>query len=144
MRAGHVWLLDMTDEGSAPHLRCIGKPASSSAFLPATSENCMLLSRRRTIFLDTSSPGSKSLTSPAIRVDISEASNAVMVSTPDLPAHRLLKNVSGSCPTEDTTPKPLTTTRVCTACTCCWPRVNGSDCPASGNEQHTQTRRRCT
>lgn len=91
-----------------------GRPASSSARLPATSENMMLRSRRRRILRDTSSPGSKSFTSPAIRVAQPSQSNDSIALSPDLPAQRLSKNVSRSWPTEETTPMPVTTIRFCT------------------------------
>ena len=91
----------------------VGRPASSSARLPATMVNMMLRSRRRAILRGTRSPGSKSLTSPAMRVLQADASKASMPLMPDLPAQRLPKKVSRSWPSDDTTPMPVTTTRFC-------------------------------
>ncbi len=72
---------------SSPSRRS-GRPASSKASRVATSAICVVRSLRRTSLRSSTSEGSKSSTSPAIRLVSPEASKSVMGPTPDSPATR--------------------------------------------------------
>ena len=87
--------------------------ASAIAILAAATANWAFLSICLTVFLSpTNVSASKFFTSPAIFTGNSEASNSVIKPTPDTPFNKFSQNVDTPIPTGDTTPNPVTTTRL--------------------------------
>src|SRR6266853_1330827 len=85
--------------------------ASSTANCDAAIAYWMKTSIFLTSFFSTNASGSKSLTSPAMRVENSVGSNFVIVATPLLPAVSACQLGSVPIPSDDTRPMPVTTTR---------------------------------
>src|SRR2546428_5622597 len=86
-------------------------PESRSACQAACTPNCEKRSVRRISLGDgKAGVGSKFFTSAAICVSKLAASNEVILSTPHLPAIRLVQKASRSLPRGGTTPKPVITT----------------------------------
>src|ERR1700680_254777 len=67
-----------------------------------------------TSFFSTNCRGLNPFTSPAMRVANWEASNLVIVPTPQLPAQSAAQLASVPIPSDDTRPMPVTTTRLFT------------------------------
>src|SRR3954451_9491297 len=86
--------------------------ASSTANCDAASANWMKTSIFLTSFLSTNCSGSKCCTSPAIRAEYCDASKRVIGPMPLLPARRASQFACVPMPSGDTSPTPVTTTRL--------------------------------
>src|SRR4029079_4015038 len=86
--------------------------ASSTANCEAASANWMKTSIFLTCFLSTNCSGSKSLTSPAIRAEYCDASKRVIGPMPLVPVRRASQFACVPMATGDTSPTPVTTTRL--------------------------------
>src|SRR5512142_948864 len=89
----------------------MSRPESFTAISAAASAKWMKRSLRRASLRSMNFVGSKSFTSPAIRVGNVEASKSVIGPTPLLPATSALQDSSTPMPTGETSPIPVTTTR---------------------------------
>jgi hypothetical protein len=87
------------------------RPLSASAIRAAESASCAKRSIRRACFFSIQTFGSKSDASQAKRTAYPVVSNWVIGPAPDSPARRLSHVDSGSFPSGDTIPTPVTTTR---------------------------------
>jgi hypothetical protein len=85
--------------------------ASPTASFAEATASSTLRSSFRASFAETTLPGSKSLTSAAIRTGNSDASNARMKSTPLRPSRAASQVEGASFPSGVTAPRPVTTTR---------------------------------
>src|SRR6185503_6908441 len=86
--------------------------ASSTANCEAASANWMKTSIFLTSFLSTNCSGSKSLTSPAIRAEYCDGSKRVIGPMPLLPARMASQFACVPMASGDTSPTPVTTTRL--------------------------------
>src|SRR3954463_7644445 len=86
--------------------------ASSTANCDAASANWMKTSIFLTSFLSTNCSGSKCCTSPAIRAEYCDASKRVIGPMPLLPASMASQFACVPMPSGDTSPTPVTTTRL--------------------------------
>src|SRR4051794_16492590 len=86
--------------------------ASSTANCDAASANWMKTSIFLTSFLSTNCSGSKCCTSPAIRAEYCDASKRVIGPMPLLPASSASQFACVPMPSGDTSPTPVTTTRL--------------------------------
>jgi hypothetical protein len=86
-------------------------PESAIAQSEAAMANWMKMSIFLTSFFSMNASGSKSLTSPAIRVENADASNRVIGPMPLWPAMSADQFASVPMPSEDTNPMPVTATR---------------------------------
>src|SRR2546426_20671 len=97
----------------------ISRPASSMANCDAAMAYWMKTSIFLTSFFSMNRSGSKPLTSPAMRVANSDASNLVIVPMPLRAAQSASQFASVPIPSDDTRPMPVTTTRLFTMLVFC-------------------------
>src|SRR5437867_13264616 len=102
----------MNTPARGPSSGVITNPESSIANCDAAIAYWMKTSIFLTSFLSMNRNGSKPLTSPAIRVENCEASNLVIGPMPLQPAQSACQLASVPIPNDDTSPMPVTTTRL--------------------------------